>query len=333
MFKKVVKSIFGLGNILKIKNIIDPFKIEEIIIDISASCNAQCPFCPRMFMPKERSKGFMSLELFEQILNDAKEYGIYKLRLYSTAEPTMHPKFDQIVNIAKEKGFEISLSTNASLLDKHMDSLMKIDFLQYSIEGWDEDSYEKYRYPLKFNKTYENVKQFHEYALVKGKIPKISINLLITKKTDIKKYIQLWGNFVHGINIHFMYNPVKYENDRFVSMDISVGEDYYILDKQTKNFYCNYPFNIITVSFDGKLALCCDDFVAELGLGNIQDGIKNYLKSNKLNQVKKQFYSQSLDICKDCSRFSVPRREDVLSIKGLIRELDDVSKSKLIFDY
>ena len=47
--------------------------------------------------------------------------------------------------------------------------------------------------------------------------PKITINLLLTKKTDLKKYVELWGAFVDNINLHFMYNPVKYANERFVS--------------------------------------------------------------------------------------------------------------------
>lgn len=334
MVKKIIKKIFGLGNVLKIKDIINPFKIEEIIIDVSASCNAECPFCPRIFMPEERAKGFISLKLYEKILNDAKSNNIKKLRLYSTAEPTMHPKFDAIINIAKDKGFEISLSTNASLLHKYMDSIVKVDLLQYSIEGWDKESYEKYRFPLKFDRIFQNIKEFHEYMSKEEKNPKVSTNLLITKKTDIRKYVELWSEYIGDINIHFMYDPVKYENGKFIAKSLDTESEYFSLDRQTKNFYCSYPFSILTVAYDGKVALCCDDFAAELNIGDLNNmNIKEVLNSKVLNSVKEQFYTQKLDMCKECSRFTKPKEEDVGYIKDQIAALEKNMTNKIVFGY
>lgn len=334
MIKKLVKNIVGLGNVLKIKNIIKPFKIEEIIIDVSASCNAQCPFCPRVFMPEERSKGFISLDLYRKILDDAKNNNIKKLRLYSTAEPTMHPKFDQIIDIAKEKNFEISLSTNASLLHKHIDSIMKVDFLQYSIEGWDKESYEKYRFPLKFEGVYENIKEFHKYASKQAIAPKVSTNLLLTTHTNIKKYIDLWGEYIGEINLHFMYNPVKYENGKFRAKSLDTESEYFELDRQVKNFYCEYPFNILTVAYDGKVALCCDDFAAELNIGDLSyNTIKEVFYSEAMNEIRNQFYTQKLDICQDCSRFSKPNKKDVEYIIDQLRQIVLQKQKKINFKY
>lgn len=334
MIKKIIINTLGLGNVLKIKSIIKPFHIEEIIIDVSASCNAECPFCPRVFMPEERANGFISLELYEKVLNDAKNNNIHKLRLYSTAEPTMHPKFDKIIDIAKEKGFEISLSTNASLLHKHMDSIVKVDLLQYSIEGWDKESYEKYRHPLKFDRTFQNIKEFHEYMSKQEKIPKISTNLLITKNTDISKYVELWGEYIGDINIHFMYEPVKFENGKFVSKTLDTNNEYFELKKQTKNYFCSYPFNILTVAYDGKVALCCDDFAAELDIGDLNTmSIKEVYNSKKLNSIRNQFYTQKLDMCKECSRFTKAKEEDVFFINKQISSLDKNVINKIMFNY
>jgi len=334
MFKKLIKNYVGMGNILKVKKIINPFKIEEIIVDIAASCNAQCPFCPRVFMPEERSKGFMTLELYEKILDDAKNNNIKKLRLYSTAEPTMHPKFDMIIDIAKEKGFEISLSTNASLLHKYFDSVGKIDYLQYSIEGWDKESYEKYRYPLKFEKVYQNIKEFYEYASKQSKSPKISTNLLLTTQTNIKEYVELWSDYIGDINIHFMYDPVKFEDGKFKSISLDTENEYFKLDKQTKDFFCSYPFDILTVAFDGKVALCCDDFAAELNIGNLShSSIKEVYSSKEMDKIRNQFYTQKLDLCKECSRFTKPKKEDVGLIQAQIVSLEVGQQNKIKFNY
>lgn len=180
--KKTFASIVGLGRALRIQDAIGVSKINEIIVDISASCNAKCPFCPRVFMPEDRSTGFMSVELFELTLKEAEKHKISNLRLYSTAEPLLHPKFDELIDIAKRQGFTVSVSTNASLLHKHFESLSKVDLLQLSIEGWDKESYERYRYPLNFERTYENIKEFYSFASNKTHKPKITTNLLLTKK-------------------------------------------------------------------------------------------------------------------------------------------------------
>ncbi|MBF7071567.1 radical SAM/SPASM domain-containing protein [Aliarcobacter butzleri] len=334
MIKNLIKTSLGMGNVLRIKSIIKPFKIEEITIDISASCNAQCPFCPRIFMPKERSKGFMTLELYEKILDDAKVNNIKKLRLYSTAEPTMHPKFDKIIDIAKEKEFEVSLSTNGSLIHKYMESIAKVDLLQYSIEGWDKESYEKYRFPLKFDRTFENIKAFYEFSKDLEKKPKISTNLLITKNTDIKKYVELWGEYVGDINIHFMYEPVKYENGKFVAKTLDTQNEYFELDKQTKDFYCSYPFEILMVAYDGKVALCCDDFAAELKLGDLNNmSIKEVFNSKKMQDIRKQFYTQKLDLCKECSRFTKAKKEDIDLINFFINNISLNSKNNITFNF
>lgn len=331
--KKITIKTIGFDKALKLKYFFQPPKITEIIVDISASCNAKCPFCPRIFMPEERTKGFMSLELFEQILIDAKENNIHRLRLYSTAEPTLHPKFDQIIDIAKSKNFEISLSTNGSTLQKHFSSLQKIDLLQLSIEGWDKKSYEKYRYPLHFDQIHDNIRKFHEFICIQSKRPKITTNLLLTRHTNIQKYMDLWALFVDEIHIHFMYEPVAYENEKFVTKKLDTLNEYYTLQSQSNNFYCDYPFHVLTIAFDGKIALCCDDFAADLSLGNVQDGIGTIFHSEKFQIIREQFYTQNLDLCKECSRFSQPERHDVDWIRTQIESLNETQKNKIIFNY
>jgi len=320
--KKVAKMI-GYGNALKIKYFFTNPKPKEIIIDICAACNAACPFCPRLYMPEERSKGYMDLDLFRYILEEAKKEGIKNIRLYSTAEPTLHPAFDTIIDLLKEGGFFISVSTNASRLDKHIESLMKVDVLQFSIEGWDKESYEKYRFPLKFDKVYANIKLFDEKRKRLQNAPKVSTNLLLTKNTDLDKYMALWSDYIDDIQVHFMLDATTYENDRFVSKrNDAIRDEYYHFEKQSSNFICGYPFTVLTVAFDGKIALCCNDFSASMGIGNIREGIEKVFQSQVLNTIRTEFYTQKLDKCNGCSFFTKPTIYDSEKIKVDISRLN-----------
>lgn len=332
MTKKLARWI-GYGHALKIKYFFQKPKPREIIVDICAACNASCPFCPRIYMPEERSKGYMDMDLFRFILAEAKREGIKNIRLYSTAEPTLHPKFDEIIELLKRDNFFVSVSTNASMLDRHTDTLMKVDILQYSIEGWDKESYEKYRVPLKFDKVYNNIKDFHAEKLKREIRPKISTNLLLTKKTDLKKYMQLWGDFVDNVKMHFMLEATVYENDRFVARkNEAIGDEYYTFAKQTKNFLCTYPFNILTVAYDGKIALCCNDFSASMDIGHIRDGISPVFQSPVLESIRNEFYTQKLNRCKGCAFFSLPQEKDREAVKKTIAELDYKHQEKISWE-
>ncbi|RLA83867.1 MAG: hypothetical protein DRG78_03125 [Epsilonproteobacteria bacterium] len=319
---RLAKAI-GYGRALKIKYFFGKPKPKEIIIDICAACNAACPFCPRMYMPEDRSKGYMEIELFEFILSEAKKEGITNIRLYSTAEPTLHPKFGELIDLLKKDDFIISITTNASLIEKNIDSLMKIDYLKFSIEGWDKESYEKYRYPLKFDKIYNNIKLFNKKRKQTQTSPSVSTNLLLTKDTDLEKYMNLWGDMIDDIQIHFMLEATMYKNGIFIAKkNDEILDKYYDFEQQKENFLCGYPFNILTIAFDGKIALCCNDFSAEMNIGNIKDGIQKVFQSQVLTKVRDEFYTQNLDKCKKCSFFTKPYEKDILKIKEQISDLD-----------
>jgi len=327
---KSIANYIGYGNALKIKYFFQKPKPTEIIIDICAACNAACPFCPRLYMPEERSKGYMDLELFKFILAEAKREGIKNIRLYSTAEPTLHPKFDTIIDLLVKDGFHIAVSTNASMIHKHIDALLKVDILQFSIEGWDKESYEKYRIPLKFNTIYNNIVLFNEAQQGASKTPKVSTNLLLTKETDLEKYMLLWGDLIDDIQIHFMLAATTYEDSKFTSRkNQKLINEYYEFEDQKENFICGYPFNVLTIAFDGEIALCCNDFSASMNIGNIREGISKVYSSVILNNVRKEFYTQELDKCKECSFFTKPQQNDVQKLRHQISQLDMKYQTKI----
>lgn len=308
-------------------------KPSEIILDISASCNATCPFCPRIFMDADRSKGYMSLELYQVSLNEAKKHGIGRLRLYSTAEPTLNPNFSEMIDIAKKMGFFISVSTNASMMHKHMQALLKVDQIQFSIEGWDKESYEFYRQPLKFDKVYENIKHFNQLCSTITQKPLRQINLLLTKETQIDKFIALWEEFCDELHIHFMFPSSVFENGHIVSkIPLKMEDKLYKFNTKSGRKDCAYPFQVITVAYDGKISLCCDDFSSSFALGTIKDGINTVFYTPELAQIRQQFMSQNLTTCKGCNLFLVPLEIDIQKVK---EELSRIASPhvRIVFDY
>ncbi len=99
---------------------------------------------------------------------------------------------------------------------------------------------------------------------------------LINKKTDIEKFVKLWEEYTDKIILNSMLPSNIYENGKFIfKKNEEIDEDYLDFEKVEENFYCEYLFDVMYVSFDGKISLCCRDFYSGLDLGNVSEGIIN----------------------------------------------------------
>ncbi len=328
--KKIISSFLPNSSILYARYLKNKKKPKQAIIDISAACNAKCPFCPRIYMPEGRKKGFMTRDIFEKCVEEIESQDIQDVRLYATSEPTVHPDFGFFIQKLKEIDRTVSVSTNGSFLNKHTNSLMLIDTLQLSIDGWDKDSYERLRYPLKFHKIQENVKNFYKIAAESNFRPEISAHLMLTKKANIEYFLDCWGAYVDKILVSFLMGTTVFEDGRFITKyPGNLQDDLY--DFKEKNYKrCNYPFDTVTISFDGKISLCCADFSAELPLGYIEDGVKSVFNSPIIKKLRHRFLLGKPTLCGECNRFHEPLAEDVEDLKTKIEKINHPYKDKLV---
>ncbi len=85
----------------------------KVFLEITDVCNLSCSFCP----PTRRPAKFMALEEFSFLL-DRLEGRVGRLYFHVKGEPLLHPELEGLLRIAGEKGFEVSITTNGSLLDR-----------------------------------------------------------------------------------------------------------------------------------------------------------------------------------------------------------------------
>ena len=305
---------------------------KTLRIDITAFCNAKCPFCPRVAMPESRASGKMPIEKFTSIIEEAKVFGIKTLKLYITSEPLLHPDFSKFVNVAVENKIDVQISTNLSVLQHRLNDLRDISKLQLSIEGWDKESYEKYRFPLKYDRAKNNYDFLVKDPFLK-KIHK-EIHLPITKATNLEKFFHLWGD-VDAIRIDFMqpYNDFDKTKNRFTSKyPLQLQNEIYELTETTDKI-CYDPFDEIVIGFDGKIHLCCLDFHAELPLGNIENGFSNVLHNFKRKSIQKEFLSGKVDTCNGCSQLMRANQDQKNTVKETINKAWNKVKpnAKIIF--
>ena len=285
-------------------------------------------------MPEDRRKGMMPKKVFSQSLYEIRKTGIRKVRLYSTGEPTLHPDFHDFMKQLYLNDMEVTVSTNGSTLDRCRDALLMASHVQLSISGWDKASYELLHPPLRFEETQRKVKEFFRYVaesdgLNQGHKTRVTINLLLTRKTDLRMFLNSWGEYVDKIRVSFLTGTTRYDGSCFITEQMAGLEEYLYPYRVDASRGCLYPFDVVSIAYDGRVVLCCEDFSVMLPFGVIDDGVMKCFHSPMMDEVRKGFLSGSLGVCSGCNRFNRPLLEDVVKIRWVIDGLSNPFKDKL----
>lgn len=118
-------------------------KNKTIVLELNYRCNLQCIHC---YVPDEEKTAsrFMTFDDARKILGQLLENGLHRI-LLTGGEPLLNPDFNRIYEYAWDKGFLISVFTNATRLTTRTQDLLiakKPEFVRVSLFGGDSGSYE-----------------------------------------------------------------------------------------------------------------------------------------------------------------------------------------------
>ena len=98
-------------------------RFAKAYVEISNICNLSCSFCPGT----SRAPKMMSQAELETVLD--KLYGhVEYLYFHLLGEPLIHPELEAFLNLAHERGFKVTLTTNGTLIDEKRDMLLASRF-------------------------------------------------------------------------------------------------------------------------------------------------------------------------------------------------------------
>ena len=307
LYQKLIKSNF-LG--LK-KFYIDTLaerKFREITMDISSVCNAKCPYCPRQREGHPfKNNDIMSEEVFNTIFKQLEKLPkVRTINLYAYGEPLLNKnagKFIQKLRTLKNR--YLVLSTNTTNMEKFTEDLMLLDKIQFSIEGWDKESYEKTRVNLVFEETLEKIKNF-DIEIKKRRAsglctPKRVIHCLYTKNANLEAFVKLWSPYVDEMRFTPLGTYSTWDNGIPKQHQIKELENdifnYY--EKKDLTHYCSYVKRCITLNSAGKVVLCCSDFEQNLNLGDYSDLVKAFKNPFFKNLARKMILNEP-NYCDAC---------------------------------
>jgi radical SAM protein with 4Fe4S-binding SPASM domain len=212
--------------------------------------------------------------------------------------------------IAAMKGIGIptvTIITNGSLMTrKRAEGILEagLDFIDFSVDGSTKETFEKIRVQLDFDEVVSNIENFIE---LRNRInPNCHIRIRFTiqdlNRHEFEPFKAYWRNrlgrnprdLAYGKTLHHWANWIEgfepYKDAELAKLNATP---------------CQSPFSTFAVLNDGRVALCCNDYNAEVCLGNVyEQSIEEIWKGEKFRSVQDAHRSKGrcgVDICVNCN--------------------------------
>ena len=194
-------------------------KINYLRVSVTDRCDLRCIYCMKenmTFLPK---KEILSLEEIERLCDNFIDLGINKIRL-TGGEPFIRKDFPEIARKLSKLPVELSISTNAIIINKHLDLLKEcnIKSINVSLDTLQEERFKTITLRNNFKNVIQNIQELLEQGF------NIKINAVLIKGVNDDEIID-FINFTKNRSVAFRFIEFmpfvgnKWKRDKIVSYE------------------------------------------------------------------------------------------------------------------
>lgn len=279
-------------------------------IELTNCCNLSCPQCNSGSGLMTRSRGYMSVDLFEKTIKELGPY-LYNINLYFQGESMMHPEFFTILE--KCSKIHTTLSTNGHFLS--MENAEKIvrsglSKLIISLDGMDEKAYSSYRLKGDFETVLDGIKNISEARKRNASCLKVVIQFLVNRNnehqiTAVRRFAAEMDVSLHLKSMQIInrdsyesWLPSKSRYSRYRKAD---GE--YEIKSNLPDRCARLWFNPV-ITWNGLVLPCCFDKDADHVMGSMnENSFRDIWNGERYRLFRKNVITgrRTIDICRNCT--------------------------------
>ena len=260
---------------------------------VNYKCNLNCKYCFLKYVNKSFDIPKLTLDDYDSLFEQLIEQGVILIQ-FTGGEPLLIDNFQDIVEIARSKGFKLNLATNATLLkEKDIPFIKKMfDEIQISLDSLKEEE----------NDYLWGVQGYHKHVLnmidiLHAEKVKLRINTVVTKHNvlgaaDLHNYIKKKYGIHHGMAfslIPFINKPQKISEfqigkEEFDMFKYRVSENVKEsrLNARKSKWTCGMTMNSLSIDTYGQIFPCM------IGVAKLEHNIRETL-------YKDIFYSREVE--------------------------------------
>jgi radical SAM protein with 4Fe4S-binding SPASM domain len=283
-------------------------------IEPTTSCNLRCPECPTGMQSLTRTKGNITLDVFSKILEKLSPDLIY-LILYFQGEPLLNPGFTEMVQMARKRRIFVATSTNGHYLnDRNVPEIIKsgLNHLIISMDGIDQETYEKYRVKGNLETVIEGIKRLVDAKkTLNSNLPFIELQFIVMRHNEhqipqMREFAKQSGADMLSFKTAQVYNldsenkiiPTLKSKSRYRQ----TSEGKWVMAKKIRN-RCHRIWSSLVITWDGRVVTCCYDKDAEHQSGNLLDEpLSKIWKNQNYTSFRRQVLKNraETEICRNC---------------------------------
>ena len=288
-----------------------------LMVEPTNICNLKCPMCPAVVGKRVLAKGQIKLEHYKKLLDEVGPY-IFQVQLWNQGEPFISKTFLEQVRYAKSKGIMTITSTNGHFIrnDEEARAIVEsgLDQLIISMDGTNQESYEKYRIGGNYRQVIEGLANISRAKQeLNSKTPLLELQFIIFKhnQDEIDKLVELAHKYkVNRLSIKMamVYTPEQAET----YLDEEQKEQLYAIEgdkvkrKQKVPNFCKRLWLNSTVNWDGTVVPCCFDVDSDFVFANVFEngvGFRDTWKNRKYMSFRQAVLRDrsKIEICSNCT--------------------------------
>jgi len=297
-----------------LKVIVVPEGPSGLSFEPGTACNLRCPECPSGKKTFTRNQGMTDIDLFRDCLNQMDKHLIW-LNLYFQGEPFIHPQFTEMVTIAKKYSYYTMTSTNGHFLNEencHRIIDAGLDRLVVSLDGWDQQSYARYRRGGDLQKVKEGIETLcrikeerrasHPYLVIQCLLFRHNLG----QTREIRELIHQKGvdevTFKKAQFYDLSEENTLIPSDETMSRYTPSGKGKFRIKSRFPD-HCRRLWFSSVITWDGMVLPCCYDKDADHRLGDITSQTFGEIWHGKgYDDFRRQlfFFRKTIPICTNC---------------------------------
>lgn len=307
-----------------------------IMLDPCDCCNFKCAFCPTNISHKYKELRFkyMSMEQFEKIVSDLKEFPnkVKVVELYGFGEPLLNENIAAMIKLLKEAEVteQVRIATNGSLLTHELSEKLVeagLDYMKISIEALDNAGYVSIA-NMRVDVARLKSEISYLYDISRGKM-EIGIKIIsesLKNEKDAEKFYEMYT----PISDYTFIEDIKNIWSGFEEMQLEADEkrDYYSQNVQGYKI-CSYPLTHMVIHTNGDVGACCFDWTHETSYGNVfEESLYSIWKSDKAKRFRKLHLKrkqQEIPFCNECKMKGFDNIDD--DAEKILNKLDENIKN------
>lgn len=254
-----------------------PLFPRMIDLELSSACNFRCLMCPTGNMSLKRKPGFMSEDTFLTIVNQCIEYGT-AIRLIGWGEPTLHPQIADFVFNIRLRGLLSHINTNGSKLTEEMTAGLidaGLSSIKFSFQGVDRKSYREMRNMDFYEPLIETIQRFHRIRSGRP-LPFMAVSTTITYENEeqVAAFKERVSPFCDQLSVgRTIFDYMDFNAVRLSPHDKAMLETLAGMETGDKRHPdpCPEVYDKLSIHYDGRVRVCCNDHSGETYLGNVND--------------------------------------------------------------